>query len=111
MRKLLEKVLTNASVTTSSVVIPADQTFAASVIAVVTGTTPVGTLVLEASNDIVATPAVPPTNFAVIGTVSISATGVVIIPKVDICYEWLRVTFTKTSGTVGVTALLKTSGI
>lgn len=82
--------------------VAAAQLFALSAQAVVTGTSS-GTLNIQASNDISA-----PTNWsniATIGTVTISGAGVFLIPKLDICYNWIRASFVHNnaaSGTISV---------
>lgn len=110
MRQLLDTLFTNAAVTTSAIV-PSENLFAVSVMAVVAGTAPVGTLSIDASNDNIPNyPNAQPTHFVQIATVAISATGTVLLPKMDICYQYLRVTFTATSGTPAVTVTLKALG-
>lgn len=110
MNSLLLQMLSGVTDTTSSASISSEFLFAASVQAVVTGTSPVGTLALEASNDILTTGTSTPQNWSTIATVAISAAGVFLIPKTDLCYAHTRVTFTKTSGTVSVSANLKALG-
>lgn len=71
---------------------------------------PVFTVKLQASNDVCITGNAPtpfvPSNWTDIAsaTVSVSAAGVMLIPKTDICYRWVRavVTFTSGTGTVAV---------
>lgn len=79
--------------------------------AIVTGSSPTGTIKIQASNDICTTANLPaasftPTNWTDISgaTVSYSAVGAVIIPKLDLCYRFIRIvnTFTSGTGTVAV---------
>ncbi len=82
--------------------IQASQLWGMSVQAIVSGATnPVGTVKIQFSND---SPRVSPTNWTDISgaTVSISANGVVGIPKTDLAYEWVRVVYTHSSGTGGL---------
>jgi hypothetical protein len=79
--------------------------FAASVQVVTDGTDIEGTVVLQGSNDCrqdeSQTTAFTPTNWADIAdtSLSISANGVLISSKIDLCYEWIRVKFTSTEPT------------
>lgn len=101
----------SAAANANGSVIDANQVFALSAQAVVTGTS-TGTLNIQASNDIA--PAVDsngnpaPTNWsniATVGTVSISGAGVYLIPKFDVCYRWIRAQFVagnNAAGTISV---------
>jgi hypothetical protein len=79
--------------------------------AVVTGSSPVGTLKVQCSND---SPGIVggPVNWSDISgaTVSVTGTGSFLIPKIDICYQWIRLVWTKTSGTGAVTVRLQAIG-
>lgn len=108
---LLENEDTDANV--SSAVIPISQIYkvSAQIIAVDPDTNIDGTLTLEVSND--KAPAgvmapFTPTNWSplVTGT-AISAAGISLIPATDVCFEWLRATYTDGSsgastGTISV---------
>src|SRR6185312_14090897 len=66
------------------------------------GTSPTGTLKLEFSND----PGNPllktvPTNWNDIpdATVSVTTIASYAIPKTDVCYQWIRITYTPSGGT------------
>ncbi len=52
-----------------------------------------GSVIVEASNE-----QVMPSNFSVISTTAISAATLVLVPQFDICYRWLRITYTPSSG-------------
>lgn len=93
-----------AAATITSAPIPALNLFSCSVMGVTTGAA-AGVIVLQASNDDFQSGAETPINFAPItgATVTITTAGTVIIPKLDICYQWLRVVYTNTgTGTISV---------
>lgn len=99
MKTMAYTPISGVTTTTTSAAIPADQLICASAIITVAGSSPVGTLAMEASNDIIQTGTDVPTNFAQIATVAISAAGSFIIPKTELSYEYVRFVFTLTSGT------------
>lgn len=101
----------NLATNQSAAAIPSAFVFEASMIAVVTGASPVGTLKLQASNDDVNPPHLP-VNWVDIPSASaaVAATGNFIIPKTDICYKWIRLVWVSTSGTGAITANLQTIG-
>lgn len=72
---------------------------------ITTGTSPTFTVKLQASNDNYPPGTMAsdftPTNWTDIPntTVSVSATGSMLIPKTEICYRWVRAAVTFTSGT------------
>ena len=77
---------------------------------------PVGVAKLQCSNDfstdkINSTQQVV-TNWSDIpsATVAVSAAGVFLVPKTDLCYRWIRVVYTKTSGTGAITANVNALG-
>lgn len=104
--------------TTNSAAIDCSDVLQISVQAVSTGT-PTATVKIQASND---TPigkpgqnGVPwvPTNWTDVpsATVSLSAAGSKLIPKTDLCYQFIRIVFTSSSGDTGTTAVnIKTIG-
>lgn len=107
----------DASIDEVGIVIPASQVIAASVQAVVTGTS-TGTLNLQFSNDIA-----PPvdsfgkpapthwSNIATIGTVAIAGAGVYSMPKLDVAYQYIRTSFTHTNAASGtITVNISTLG-
>jgi hypothetical protein len=117
MRILNYLVFNNSTVGTgiASNAIEAGFMLNASLIATVTGTSPVATLALEVSNDKALDGDLgpfTPTNWSAIATVSVTANGVYMIPKTDVCYQWLRVNYIYGSGTATtITANIKTNGM
>lgn len=91
--------VTSSALDTSSMV-------SVSVQAAVTGTC-AGTIKMQASND-----AASPVNWSDIAnaTVSVSNTGVYFIPKQDISYQYIRIVYTRTSGSGTLVARVKTVG-
>ena len=108
MRPRNNLVLSAADITTAPVssAIDASQLVTASVQAVVTGSSPVGTLKLQGSDD-----DSNPSHWSDISTTAVAATGTFLIAKVDVSYNFIRVAFAFTSGTGTVTAELHTAGI
>lgn len=100
----------------ASAAIDANQLFACSVQGVVAGSSPVGALKIQASNDVSIAGNLEtfvPTNWTDIGMsaqVSVSGAGTVLIPKIDLSYRWIRIVFTFTSGTGTITAKVNASG-
>lgn len=87
-----------------------------SVQAVATGTL-AGTLKLQASNDAPvaanATTLVPPSNWNDIPSATVAITGTpgsFLIPKTDLCYQYIRAVFTASGGTGTVTIRMKLIG-
>lgn len=86
--------------------IDASQLLAISVQAVLTGTSPNGSIKIQASNDVCNAGNLPsgsftPTNWTDISgaTVAYTTTGTVLIPKLELCYRWIRIVNTFVSGT------------
>lgn len=105
----------DASIDENSSAISSKELLSCSLQAVVTGTS-TGTLKLQFSNDIVdpINPPQVPTSWSDIpsATVSVSGAGVVLIPKTDLCYEFIRVAFVHGNGAAGhITANVKTLGM
>jgi hypothetical protein len=100
MRQLNEKAL-NQVTDTSESIIKTDFHMACSIQVVSTGLT--GAVKLMFSNDEQAS---TPTNFSDISgaTASVSGAGVFSIPKTEICYNFIKVVFTKSGGAGSVTA-------
>lgn len=97
--------------------IPTSQILACSVQVVAVGTL-TGAVSIEASNDPDKNPADPsyaPTNWVAIpsATVTVSAAGQFLIPKTELCYEFIRIVYTKTTstGTPTVTVRVKELGL
>lgn len=72
---------------------------------------PVGTLKLQGSNDQPQTGG--PSNWSDIAsaTVSVNDDGTYLIGKTDICHQYIRAVYTRTSGTGSMTARLKSIGV
>jgi hypothetical protein len=63
-----------------------------------------GTLVIQASNDDFVNGS-PPVNWSPIpgATVTVTGPGAYLIPKTDLCYQWVRLVYTNTdAGTISV---------
>ncbi len=96
----------------SSPSIPTGSVFAGSVQAVTSGTG-AGTVKIQASND----PYLPesePVNWTDVASITTTLTGTAgsfLIPKFDVCYQWLRTVFTSTAtGVQHVLTLADTAG-
>jgi hypothetical protein len=100
-----------AEATQTSEWIDVRQIFAGSIHVVAAGTDPVGSVKVQVSNDNVTPPQLP-TNAVDLGsaTVAVSAAGQFLIPRLELSYGWLRVVYTKTSGTGTITAKLNAQG-
>ena len=88
--------------------IPVTQSTQVTVVVTVTGSTGAGTVSLEASNDSGST-AFPigefvPTNWVAVpnASVAISGDGQYLVPVTNLAFQFLRVVFTRTSGSGGV---------
>lgn len=101
-----------AAATITTAAIPADQLFACSAQVTTTGGGAAGVLKLQASNDNTGTPSVVPPNWTDItsATVTVSAPGVALIPKTEICYNWVRLVYTN-SGTGTVSVVFQAQGV
>jgi hypothetical protein len=101
----------DASMNQSGSAIDATLMVYASAQAIISGTA-AGTLKLQGSNDAPAGPQYlttsAPIHWSDLASVSISGAGVYLIPKTDICYEWVRVIYVSASGTGTITANVKT---
>lgn len=92
-----------ASITTAA--IPAQNLFCCSAQASTVGGAPGGTLIIQASNDEPVAAGAVPTNWSAIpsATISVTAVGSFLIPKIDLCYQWVRLVYTNTgTGTISV---------
>lgn len=106
MRQLSDVIIpAQAAATVNSAPIPAVNLFSISAQIVATGAA-AGTMKLQASNDN------PPNGPSAVthwnditgATVAVAAAGSFLIPKTDICYEYIRVVYTNTgTGTIMVT--------
>ena len=112
MRSYNEPILNakDASLNQNSVAVDSQNMSFASVVVKMTGTA-AGTVKIQASND-EPTTAAGPNNWVDISgaSVAVSAAGTFIIPKLDICYQYVRVVYTFSSGTGTVTASLHMIG-
>lgn len=115
--RFLNDVVLNAvdsSSNQNSSFIDASQMMSLSVMGVFTDAASAGTLKIQASNDHNSQGNLPftPTNWVDISgaSVSVSAGGVVLIPKVDISYQSIRVVWTRSAGAGTLTATLKSVG-
>lgn len=105
MRQVNENIIpvqTAATITTAA--IPALNLFSCSAQATSTGSG-AGTLIIQASNDDFPSPNTPPVNWTAIpsATVAVSGAGAFLIPKTDLCYQWVRLVYTNTgTGTISV---------
>ena len=70
-----------------------------------------GTLKLQASNDEPTASNAVPTNWSDIpsATVTVSGAGAFLIPKTDLCYQWVRLVYTN-SGTGTISVVIKALG-
>lgn len=86
--------------------IRADQLYAASFVAIFSDVAAAGTVKLQASNDKPQSGSLAPftpTNWKDISGASATVVAGVapIIPKTDLCYQWIRVVFTQTNPGIG----------
>jgi hypothetical protein len=119
MRFLNQLAVTGANIATSTNSTAFDGSYLvkASTLATFTGT-PAGTIELQASNDDAPytgndAALFTPTNWVLIPNtnVTVSGAGSVLIPAVDICYQYIRVSFIATGGSAGtMNVRLKTVG-
>ena len=69
----------------------------------------VGTIKVQVSNDSVKD---SPTNWTDLAsaTIAVTAASTLILAKTEVCYQWIRLVYTKTSGTGTLNARVKTIG-
>lgn len=111
MRQINDNIIPiQTAATINSAAIPALNLFYCSAQASAVGASSAGTLKLQASNDEPVNNT-PPTNWSDIpsATVSVSAAGAFLIPKTDLCYQWVRVVYTN-SGTGTISVVFKALG-
>lgn len=105
MRQINDNIIpVQTAATITSAAIPALNLFYASAQIAVTGAG-AGTLVLQASNDDSQAANFVPTNWSPIpsATVTVTGAGAFLIPKTDLCYQWVRLVYTNTgTGTISV---------
>lgn len=104
-------IATQAGATVSSAAIDAEQIFYGTAQLVATGTE-VGTMILQASNDPKSLVG-GPVNWSAIpsATIAVASAGVYLIPKTDLCYQWVRVNYTHTSGSGNITVQFNSFGV
>ena len=104
MRQVNENIIPlQAAASITSAAIPALNLFYCSAQIAATGAS-AGTLVIQASNDDFVN-GNPPTNWSPIptATVTVTGSGAYLIPKIDLCYQWVRLAYTNTgAGTISV---------
>jgi len=112
MRSFNEPILNAADASTNqnSQIVKSENLHLASLHVIMTGTA-AGTVKFQASNDEPMN-GTNPSNWVDISgaTVSVSAAGQFLIPKLDVCYNYLRAVYTFSSGTGTVTAKLHMIG-
>lgn len=99
---LIIPVQTAATITTAA--IPSLNLFECSAQITATGSA-AGTLIIQASNDYVVASGAVPVNWSAIplATIAVSGAGSFLIPKIDLCYEYVRLVYTNTgTGTISV---------
>jgi len=105
MRQVNDNIIpVQAAATVTTAAIPALNLFYCSAQMAATGS-PIGTMKLQASNDDPTSPTTPPANWSDIpsATVSVSGAGAFLIPKIELCYQWVRIVYTNSgSGTISV---------
>lgn len=107
MRPAITPIFNAADMTTTPTTsgVDASQMFAASVQAVTTGTA-TGTIKLQASDDLIG----GSLRWSDIATVAVSGAGTYLIPKTELAYQYVRVTYVNTSGTGAISANLALKG-
>ena len=105
MRQVNDNIIpVQAAVTITTAAIPALNLFYMSAQIAATGSA-AGTLKFQASNDVPVAANAVPTNWSDIpsATVSVSGSGAYLIPKTDVCYEWVRLVYANSgAGTISV---------
>ncbi len=101
-RDTLINAVSGATNITSSL-LDSNQLLSISAQAIATGTL-AGTLKLQWSDDVGFPSSTAPTNWTDLASVAVTAAGLFSIPKTDLCYRWLRATYTATSGTGNMSA-------
>lgn len=101
-------ILADTSTSLNGALIPGTQLFACSMQASVTGTM-AGTLKLQFSNDLGASPSV--WSDIPSASIAVSNTATYIIAKTDLCYANIRLVYVRTSGTGTITANVNTQGV
>ena len=109
MRQVNDNIIPiQAAATVTTAAIPSLNLFSCSAQVTATGSA-AGTLKIQASNDDI--PNGPPVNFSDIpsATIAVSGAGTFLIPKTDLCYQYIRLVYTN-SGTGTISVVLKALG-
>lgn len=105
MRQVNDNIIpVQAAATVTTAAIPALNLFYCSVQITTTGSG-AGTLSIQASNDESHAANFVPVNFSDIpsATITVTGAGAFLIPKTDLCYQWVRLVYTNTgTGTISV---------
>ncbi len=112
MRPSSELVINSANgATVNAAAIKCDQVFQCSVL-VTTTSTLTGTAKIQVSNDPY-TPGQTPTNWSDLASasVAVAGAGTVNIPKIDLCYNWIRVVWTNSTNTGTLKVYVRTNAI
>lgn len=69
----------------------------------------IGVVKIQVSNDSIKD---VPTNWSDLAsaTIAVTAASSLVLPKIDVCYQFMRLVYTKTSGTGSLSARVKTIG-
>jgi hypothetical protein len=111
MRQVNENIIpVQAAGTVTTAAIPALNLFSCSAQITATGSA-AGTMIIQASDDEPSTPSTPPANWSDIpsATITVTGAGAFLIPKTDLCYQWVRLVYTNT-GTGTISAVFKALG-
>lgn len=104
MRQVNDNIIPlQAAATITTAAIPALNLFSCSAQVTTTGAGAAGTFIIQASNDDFTASNAVPVNWSAIpsATVTVAGAGAFLIPKTDLCYQWVRLVYTNTgSGTV-----------
>lgn len=107
-------ITTQANATVSSAAYLAEQWFNVSIMGIFTDSGAAGTLAIQASNDPPVNALIPnftPTNWLTISEESVSAgASTFVAPTSNICYTWIRATWTKSAGAGNVTVNIAAQG-
>lgn len=112
MRQVNELIIpSQAAATITTAAIPALNLFNVSAQATAVGAGAAGTLKIQASNDEPVAANAVPTNWSDIpsATIAVAGAGAFLIPKTDLCYQWIRFVYTN-SGTGTISARFKALG-
>ena len=101
----------NNAGTTSTAALDISSMFASSCVAVFSDGTAAGTLKFQASDDKAASEGGTPSTWVdLTGSASVSSGATTALPKIDVCYNWLRVTFVSSGGAGTIAINTKANG-